>query len=76
MMIIEFLFINMVPQRKNSNYMVSTNAQKLRKTIKQRNTQTRTTINQVLSEQPDFIPYITLLSCVNSCHLNSYRCFE
>jgi len=31
MMIIEFLSIIMVPQQKNSNYIVSTNAQKLRK---------------------------------------------
>ena len=76
MMIIEFLFINMVPQQKNSNYIVSTNAQKLHKTTKQARTQTTKTTSQVLSEQPHFIPYITLLSCVNSCQLNSYRCFE
>jgi len=68
----------MVPQQKFSSYIVSTSAQKLHKTTKQITTQTTTTttINQVPYEQPHFFPYITLLSCVNSCQLNSYRCFE
>ena len=68
MMIIKLLFMNMVPQHKNSNYIVCTNAQKLHK--KQNRQEHKKITNQALSEQPHFIPRITFLSHVNTFWVN------